>query len=115
MILFLSQSFLRRLTLHWNPKLSAFLVGDRNLYFFYPEALVPVMEISPATVENVLEKDMGSWQLLGFLSPQKIENIPGYVAVETKGSADPQRWSAHYSLPEENGMRVSPVTIQTKA
>ena len=102
MILFLSSSFLRRVRLQWKPSLTAFLVGDRNLYFFYPDALMEVSEITPATVDSFLaQHGKESLQLLGFLTPGELANLPGYAQLVTGDVYDPVGWKAVLHWPDE--------------
>jgi hypothetical protein len=114
MILFLSTSFLRRVRLQWKSSLTAFLVGDRNLYFFYPDALVEVPEISPATVDSFLARHANeSLQLLGFLTPNELSLLPGYAQLITGDISDPAAWKAILLWPGEHGEERRPLEIKT--
>ena len=95
MILFLSTAFLRRLRMQWKPDLKGFLIGDRNLFFFYPDLFLPSEEITPATIESFL-KNHGkeNTHLLGFISPQELPFLPGYVELITHHEEDPGKWIA---------------------
>jgi len=104
MILFLSSSFLRRVGMMWKPSLRAFLVGDRNLFFFYPDSIVEVLEINPATIDSFLEEHGNeSMQLLGFLTPTQLPFVPGYLELNTGGKNEPGSWSAGLHLFGEQG------------
>jgi hypothetical protein len=104
MILFLSSSFLCRVRLQWKPSLTAFLVGDRNLYFFYPDALIEVAEVTPASVDSFLTQHGNeSLQLLGFLIPNELSNLPGYAQIVTGDVYDPDAWIALLHWPGEQG------------
>jgi len=104
MILFLSSSFLSRLRIQWKPDLKGFLVGNRNLFFFYPELILESAEISPATIESFLATHgQEAWQLLGFVSPEELPFFPGYAELNTGGVNDPKQWSAKVHLPGDQG------------
>jgi hypothetical protein len=104
MVLFLSAPFLRRLRLIWKPGLTAFLVGDRNLFFFTPDSLVEVESINPQTIEEFYQRQAGdSWQLLGFISPSDISWQPGFAELNTGGSPDPAGWAAWVHLLAPDG------------
>jgi hypothetical protein len=93
MILFLSSSFLRRVRLQWKSSLTAFLVGDRNLYFFYPDSLMEIAEVNPASIDSFLDQHgKESLQLLGFLTPAELPAIPGYAQLVTGDVYDPGSW-----------------------
>ena len=104
MILFLSSSFLHRVRLQWKPSLTAFLIGDRNLYFFYPDALMEVSEVTPETIDSFLaQHGKESLQLLGFLTPGELTNLPGYAQLVTGDVYDPAHWEAVLHWPGEQG------------
>ncbi|MCI0416961.1 hypothetical protein L0222_29690 [bacterium] len=104
MILFLSSSFLSRIRIQWKPDLKGFLVGNRNLFFFYPEMILESAEISPAAVESYLASHgQEAWQLLGFLSPEELPLFPGYAELNTSGVSDPSQWTAKVHLPGDQG------------
>ncbi len=118
MILFLSSSFQTRLALAWKPELTAFLVGDRNHYFFVPDSLVEVQSVSPETIDSFLgARDLnGQSQLLGFLSPDELAPLPGYLFVRSARLADPGRWNAQvYLYGEKTVLEPAPVQIQVAA
>jgi hypothetical protein len=114
MIVFLSTSFLRRLQLSWKPDLKAFLIGERNLYFFTPEAVFETAEITPQAVDAFLKNNLTQdhWQLLGFLQPEQSSPMPGYVQISTQREADPKQWSACLYLLEEKGAELRNVEIR---
>ena len=104
MILCLSSSFLRRIRLQWKPDLCAFLIGDRNMHFFYPDSIVEVSEITPATVDAFLEKNKDeSMQLLGFLVASELPFIPGYVELHHGSHSDPSTWHAVLNWLSDSG------------
>ena len=106
MILCLSSSFLRRIRLQWKPDLRAFLIGDRNMHFFYPDSLVEISEITPDSVEAFLAQHKDeTMQLLGFLAPSQLPSIPGYVELHHGGQNDPSKWSANLNWLEDRGER----------
>jgi len=120
MVLFFSTSFLRRLRMLWRADLTAFLIGDRNLFFFTPDSLMEVETIDPRSIDAFYrEKSLGNWQLLGFLSPSQIfwqssasalGGLPapspagwkpallGYAEVNTNRAWEPARWNAYVHL-----------------
>ena len=99
MILFLSSAFLRRLRMQWKPDLKGFLVGDRNLFFFYPDLFLQSDEITPATIESFLKTHgKESTQLLGFVTPDELPFLPGYVELITHHEGDPGKWDARVHL-----------------
>ncbi len=96
MILFLSTSFLRRVRLHWKPSLTAFLIGERNLYFFYPDSLIEVPSIDQNSIDAFLKTgSQERWTLLGFLSQSQCDFFPGYIEVITDGDQKPEHWLAN--------------------
>jgi len=104
MILCLSSSFLRRIRLQWKPDLCAFIVGDRNLHFFYPDSIVEVSEITPATVDQFLERNKDeSMQLLGFVVASELPFIPGYVELHHGSHQDPSKWHAILNAMGDSG------------
>ena len=105
MILFLSQSFLLRLRLAWKPDLQAFLVGDRNLYFFVPEVIIETPDLSPSSVDALLARiaPAEKWNLLGMMSPGDQPEFFGYAQVRTNGIADPLQWDAGVAWAGESG------------
>lgn len=104
MILFLSSAFLSRLRFQWKPGLKGFLVGERNLFFFYPELLLESNEISPGTIESFLESHGNeAWQLLGFLGPEESSFLPGYAELNTQDGLDIQKWRARVHLLGDQG------------
>lgn len=103
MILFLSSSFLSRLRIQWKPDLKGFLVGNRNLFFFYPEMILEA-EINPGSIDHFLATHgQEAWQLLGFLSPAELPFFPGYAELNTNGARDPKEWTARVHLPGDQG------------
>jgi hypothetical protein len=95
MILCLSPSFLRRIRLQWKPDLCAFIVGDRNMHFFYPDSIVEVPEITTAAVDVFLAQTQNeSMQLLGFLVASELPLIPGYVELRHGSQQDSAKWKA---------------------
>jgi hypothetical protein len=114
MILFLSESFLRRLQLIWKSSLAAFLIGHRNLYFFAPDSLIEVAEISPSTIDAFLKEKRipNDWQLLGFVAPQSSLQLAGYVRVETGGKSDAAQWKATIALLVESELRDMALEIR---
>jgi len=95
MILCLSSSFLRRVRIQWNPDLCGFLIGDRNLHFFYPDSVIEVPEISAASIDAFLaEHNREGLQLLGFIAPAEVSLIPGYVELQHGGEKQPEKWNA---------------------
>lgn len=95
MILCLSSSFLRRIRLQWKPDLCAFIIGDRNMHFFYPDSIVEVHEITPAAVDAFLEQNKDeSMQLLGFLVASELPLIPGYIELHHGSHNDTAKWQA---------------------
>ncbi|HSP06847.1 MAG TPA: hypothetical protein VLR94_06690 [Acidobacteriota bacterium] len=100
MILFLTKSFQLRLRLAWKPDLRAFLVGDRNLFFYVPEVIIETPDISPASIDAFLKRGAlgGSWQLLGLMSPEEQPPLPGYAQVCTSGRGEPLQWDAKVHL-----------------
>lgn len=114
MILFLSESFLRRLQLIWKPTLTAFLIGHRNLFFFAPDSVIEVAQISPSTIDVFLKerKIPGDWQLLGFLTPDVSPQLPGYARVETGGESDTARWKASVALLVESDLHDTALEIR---
>jgi len=113
MILFLSASFLHRLQLIWKPALKAYLIGDRNLFFFTPDLAVEAEEISPSYIDAFLcEKPVnGNWQLLGFLAPSELPAFPGYVQLNTGGSWTQKDWKADFyryevNAPERHALEI---------
>jgi hypothetical protein len=114
MILFLSDSFLRRLQLVWKSNLNAFLVGQRNLFFFVPDSLFEVESISPESINQFLKERQipADWQLLGFLSSQTTPQLPGYARVETSGQSDPTKWKAVIALLVDSGLQDRTLEIR---
>jgi hypothetical protein len=113
MILFLSTSFLRRLRIQWKPSLKGFLIGDRNLFFFYPDLFLEVPEITPATINSFLEQHgKESWQLLGFLSPEELPALPGYSELNTGDRYDPIHWKARIHLIGEQGIEQRKLEVR---
>jgi hypothetical protein len=104
MILFLSKSFQLRLRLAWKPELKAFLIGDRNLFFYVPEVIIETPEISESAIDAFLQRGVlsGKWQLLGLLSGVEETPLPGYAQVCTAGNPDPRFWKAAVHLPAGN-------------
>jgi len=114
MILFLSESFLRRLQLVWKSNLTAFLVGQRNLFFFVPDSLFEVENISAESIDQFLKDKRipADWQLLGFLSPDATSQFPGYARVLTSGQSDPAQWRAVIALSEESELKDRALEIR---
>lgn len=117
MILFLSKSFQLRLKLAWKPQLTAFLVGDRNLFFYIPEVIIETPEISASAIDEFLKRGAlsGKWQLLGLLSSKEQEVFPGYAQVRTSGRPDPLSWDAKVHLWSEKGMEARSLEIKVSA
>ncbi len=114
MILFLSTSFLSRLRIQWKADLKGFLVGDRNLFFFYPEMILESAEINPVTVESFLAgHGHEKWQLLGFLSPEELPFYPGYAELNTSGVMNPGQWTAKVHLLGDQGQESRVLEIKT--
>jgi hypothetical protein len=104
MILFLSSAFLRRLRIQWKPALKGFLIGDRNLFFFYPDLFLESNEITPATIDSLLKTHgKENTQLLGFLTPDEMPFLPGYVELITHNEQDPGKWDARVHLLGDQG------------
>jgi hypothetical protein len=104
MILFLSSAFLRRIRFQWKPDLKGFLVGDRNLFFFYPDLFLESGEITPASIDSFLKTHAKeNMQLLGFLAPDEVPVLPGYIALITHHDTDPGKWEAHVHLLGDQG------------
>ena len=113
MILFLSSAFLRRFRMQWKPGLKAFLVGDRNLFFFYPDLLLETSEINPESIESFLgAHGKERIQLLGFVTPEKITPLPGYIELDTHNVFDPQKWDAQVHLLQEQGLESRKLEIK---
>jgi hypothetical protein len=114
MVLFLSDSFLKRLQFIWKPDLKAFLIGQRNLNFFTPDSVFEVSEITAATIDDFLKKQelADRWELLGFLTKDSQSFFPGYVEILTTGSKNPEQWSARIQVPDEKGMTEKSVAIK---
>ena len=114
MILFLSESFLRRLQLVWKSNLNAFLIGQRNLFFFVPDSLFEVEHISAESIDHFLKEIRipSDWQMLGFLSPQSTPQLPGYARIETRGQSDPAQWKAVIALLVESELQDRPLEIR---
>jgi hypothetical protein len=114
MILFLSESFLRRLQLVWKPDLNAFLIGHRNLFFFAPDSIFEIDRISPESIDQFLKETRipSDWQLLGFLSPQTTPQLAGYARIETRGQFDPAHWKAVIALLTESELQDKPLEIR---
>ena len=114
MILFLSESFLRRLQLIWKPDLTAFLIGQRNLFFFVPDSLFEVQNISAESIDQFLKAKRvpADWQLLGFLSATDIPQLPGYARIVTSGQSDPAQWRAVLAILEESGLQDRSLEIR---
>lgn len=100
MILFLTKSFQQRLQLAWKPDLKAFLVGDRNLFFYVPEVIIETPEITPASIDAFLKRGAtgGAWQLLALLSADEQPPYPGYAQISTSGNSEPRSWNAKVFL-----------------
>ena len=104
MILFLSSAFLRRLRIQWKPELKGFLLGDRNLFFFYPDSLLETSDFSQSTVDSFLRNNAEeNIQLLGFLTPVELDFHPQYAEVITGNTRDPHQWKGRVHLLGEQG------------
>jgi hypothetical protein len=114
MVLYLSSEFLSRLRLIWKTNLKAFLIGDRNLYFFTPDNLAETNVVNAGEIDVFLAQRMKGqpWELLGFLAPAEQEPLAGYVQVCTKNHPDPAQWEAKLYLQEETGPAPRSVQIQ---
>src|SRR5438067_1100816 len=112
MILFLSHSFLRRLSLSWRSDLRALLIGHRNLFFFVPDSLKEVREFSPEVIDEFLQSHPPSngWELLGAISPE-IPNLPGMMSVVTAGNSEPQQWRVTVSIWDGDRWNEKPLEI----
>jgi len=112
MVLFLSVLFLRRLQLAWKPSLKAFLIGDRNLFFFTPDSLVEADAITPQSIDAFYQKSIpDQWQLLGYLTPEELPLQPGFAEIVTGGKPDPHEWIANVHLigpegPERRNLEI---------
>jgi len=116
MILFLSSSFLRRVRLQWKPSFTAFLVGDRNLNFFYPDSLIEVVEVNPASIDSFLaQHGKESLQLLGFISATELPFLPGYAQIITGNDPDPKQWKAVFHFLGDAGEERRPLEIKVSA
>jgi hypothetical protein len=116
MIVCLSSSFLRRIRLQWKPDLRGFIIGDRNLHFFYPDSLVEVPEITPESVDEFLaqHKDEAT-QLLGFIASSELPLIPGYAELHHGGQKDPSRWKASLNWLGDHGEERRELEIKISA
>ncbi len=117
MVLFLSSSFLRRIRLIWKPDLKAFLIGQRNLFFFAPDIALETEDLSPEAIDRLLVEQQfeENWELLGFLSPDHLPSIPGYANVSTGSLPETGDWKANVYLSTENGLEQRILEIkQTK-
>src|ERR1044071_7864919 len=116
MILFLSRSFLNRYHLISKPSFKALLVGHRNLFFFAPDSAIPCEEITPAVVDDFLEKNrLDDWQLLGFLTNDEIPLETGFIHVQTSSSNDAEKWNAWVSVYEDGMQKKIPLEIKISA
>lgn len=113
MILYLSAAFLRRLEMVWQPGFRAFLIGNKNLDFLTPDAFVPVNEITPPQIDNFLRtKNTDPWELLGWITADETEMLPGYISVRAGNEWNPDRWKATVQNLGESGPEVCPAEIQ---
>ena len=114
MVLFLSSSFLHRIKLIWKPDLSAFLIGQRNLFFFAPDIALETEDLSPDAIDRLLDKRQfqENWELLGFLSPDSVPSVPGYAVVRTGSFQEPENWKASVYLSTEAGLELRTLEIQ---
>ena len=104
MILFLSSAFLRRIRVQWKPGLKGFLIGDRNLFFFYPDTLIEADDFGPASIDAFLKANSSEgWQLLGFLTPAEIAFSPNFAELHTGNEKDPHQWHGRVHLLGEQG------------
>lgn len=114
MILFLSKSFQLRLRLAWKPELKAFLVGDRNLFFYVPEVIIETPEISANTIDDFLKRGAlgGQWQLVGLLSAGEQDVHPGFAQIRTSGNREPKDWEAKVHLWSDHGTETRVLQIK---
>lgn len=114
MILFLSKSFQLRLRLAWKPELKAFLVGDRNLFFYVPEVIIETPDISPDAINDFLKRGAlgAQWQLVGLLSADEQEAFPGFAQVRTSGNRDPRSWEAKVHLWSDQGTETRMLQVK---
>lgn len=104
MILFLSSAFLRRIRMQWKPGLKGFLIGDRNLFFFYPDSLLETPDTSVEAIDTFLKSNASEpLQLLGLLTPEEISFMPGYAELNTGNVNDPRQWRARVHLLGDQG------------
>jgi len=117
MVLFLSSSFLRRIKLIWKPDLKAFLIGQRNLFFFTPDIALETEDLSPETIDRLLAERQfeENWELLGFLAPDSLPSVPGYALVKTGSLPETKDWNASVYLSTDSGLELRSLEIkQTK-
>ena len=89
--------------MQWKPDLTGFLLGNRNLFFFYPEMVLEA-EINADSIDKFLATHgQEEWQLLGFLSTKELPFFPGYAELITNGTSDPGKWIARVHLPGDQG------------
>lgn len=114
MIVFLSASFLRRLELDWKPELTAMMMGHRNLFFFTPDALKVVPEITTPAVDDFLAKSaaLEGWELLGTIAPENLLPAPGLAQLITGRDPDPLHWKAWIYLLEDGDLKQRPLEIR---
>ena len=113
MILFLSSAFLSALRFQWKPGLQGFLVGERNLFFFYPELLLESNEINPDTIESFLQSHGNeAWQLLGFLGLRQSVFLPGYLELNTQDDSEIEKWRARVHLLGDEGPEYRDLEIR---
>ncbi len=117
MVLFLSSSFLRRIKLIWKPDLKAFLIGQRNLFFFAPDIALETEDLSPEAIDRLLAEGQfeENWELLGFLAPDGLPSLPGYAIVDTGSFPETEDWKAGVYLSTDQGLELRTLEIkQTK-
>lgn len=111
--MFLSFAFLRRIRMQWKPGLKGFLIGERNLFFFYPDFFLESADITPASIESFLSSHgKESSQLLGILTPEQVSFLPGFAELTTHDERDPQQWEARIHLLTEQGDEYRQLQLQ---
>jgi hypothetical protein len=114
MIVFLSASFLRRLELDWKPDLRAVLMGHRNLFFFTPDTLKEVPEITTQVLDDFLSgtATLEGWELLGTIAPGGLLPAPGLAQLITGQNSDPLQWKAWIYLLEDGDLKQRSLEIR---
>lgn len=114
MIVFLSASFLRRLELDWKPELRGVLVGHRNFFFFTPDAVKVVPEITTTVLDDFLAATaaMQGWEFLGTITPEDSLPVPGIAQLMTNRNPDPSQWKACIYLLQDGDLKQQPLEIR---